>query len=132
MRGASALQEALRDSPDAAIRVLVVWEPVIATDLGPPPPWVLSEVRDVRAAQFWDRRRVLSDALSAGAKSDPSGPLSAASKEIGPVIWDYIAFFPPGVKWETSAPSPTTWYFPVVHHMDEVRADLAAAGDGRR
>lgn len=73
-----------------------------------------------------DRRRALSEELRQAAETHPSGSLNTASQEIGSTFWDYIAFFPPGAQWDSPAPNPTGWYFPVAHHMDEVRANLAA------
>jgi hypothetical protein len=127
VRGASALQKALLRFPDAAVRVLVVWEPILKSDIGPPLPWILSTIEDARAIQFWDPRLALSDELERGGEADPRGTLAAAPKEIGPVFWDYIAFFPPGVRWGPTAPNPATWYYPVVNHMGKVQADIAAA-----
>ncbi len=106
----------------------MVWEPVLATDLGPPLPWVFWEIADGRALQFWDRRRALSKELRHGAEADPSGALAAATQEIGATFWDYIAFFPPGVRRDSPAPNPNTWDCPVVHHMAGTQADQATVG----
>ena len=105
--------------------MLVVWEPVLATDLGPPLPWVLSEITDRRAVQFWDARRALSAELNQGAIADSSGSLAAFSDQIGSTFWDFIAFFPPGVRWGSPPPNPANWHYPVVDHIEEVRTHLA-------
>ena len=125
MRGVSALQRALRRHPDAAVRVLVVWEPVLVTDLSPPFSWVLSTVSDPRAVQFWDPRKALSAELSRAAEARPAGSFRAATRKIGSIFWDYIAFFPPGARWDSLPPEPGAWYFPVVHHQNEMEARLA-------
>ena len=120
MRGASALQKALRLYPDAAVRVLVVWEPVLLSDWGPPSSKVLSRISDSRAIQFWDPGRGVSDALKRAARARPRGSFQAASRELGRTFWDYVAFFTPGVAWDSLPPEPRSWYFPVVHHESEI------------
>jgi hypothetical protein len=116
----------LSEHPKARIRVLVVWEPILATDLGPPLPWVLSGISDHRAMQFWDSRRALSAELNHGAVADPSGSLAAFTDEIGSTFWDVIALFPPGVRWDSPPPNPSDWHYPVVAHLEEVRKHLSA------
>ena len=124
MRGASALQRVLEEYPDVPLQVLLVWEPVLPTDVAPPPPNVLREVTDPRAIQFWDPGRALSAELMRAARANPGGMLAASSKAFGEIFWDYIAFFPAGVTWASPAPEPTHWYFPVVEHEQDIRAHL--------
>lgn len=75
------------------VRVFVVWEPVLATDLGAPSTATLKRVSDTRASQYWDRGRVLSHLM---------GEHDRAS-----VVWDYIAVYPPGALWNEAPPKPT-------------------------
>ena len=60
LRGASAVQRLIGHDPAAKVRVLVVWEPVIFTDIAPPTNFALSRISDARAAQFWDAGHAMS------------------------------------------------------------------------
>lgn len=116
MQGASAIESTLKDFPRASLRVFVVWERVLLTDVAPPSTTVLSRVTDRRAAQFWDRGRVLSQKILASGFQNPLR---------GPVVWDMVALFPPGVRWEASFPQPDFSGAAVVDAIDEVRRRLA-------
>jgi len=84
---------------DANVRVFVVWEPVLATDMAAPSTATLRRVSDSRASQYWDKGRVLSHLM---------GEHDRAS-----VVWDYIAVFPPGSVWNDVPPKPTYAAHPV-------------------
>jgi len=49
--------------PGAKVRVFVVWEPVLPTDMSAPGTMTLERLHDARAAQFWDHDRILSHLL---------------------------------------------------------------------
>ncbi|HKW76274.1 MAG TPA: hypothetical protein VJN64_12170 [Terriglobales bacterium] len=74
------------------MRAFVVWEPVLATDLAAPSTSALARVPDVRASQYWDRRRALSHRM---------GEHNRAT-----VVWDYIAVYAPGAVWQDAPPKP--------------------------
>jgi hypothetical protein len=74
------------------VRVFVVWEPVLPTDFAAPSTAALARIPDLRAAQYWDRQRVLSHLL--GEHDRPS------------VVWDYIAVYAPGTTWQDAPPKP--------------------------
>jgi len=121
VRGASALQRILNENPRAAVKLILVWEPVLATDVARPLPRVLAQVTDRRAIQFWDPSRALSAELVQAARANHAGSLAASAEAIGPIFWDYFAYFPAGVRWEATPPEPAKWYFPVVEHEPEIR-----------
>ncbi len=102
--------------PAARLRVLVVWEPVLATDWAPPTSSVLARISDARAAQYWDHDRVLSQKILA---SGFKNPLS------GPVVWDAVGLFAPGVRWESSFPQPEFSGAPVANVIGELRERVA-------
>ena len=116
MQGASAIESTLKDFPRAPLRVFVVWERVLLTDVAPPSTSVLSRVRDRRAAQFWDRGRVLSQKMLVSGFQNPLR---------GPVVWDIVALFGPGARWDESFPQPDFSGAAVVDAIDEVRRRLA-------
>lgn len=108
MRGASALQNVLDQLGPKPLAVLLVWESVLWTDLGVPGTRTLAKVKDGRAAQYWDPDQLVSDRLR------------KAGLERGGVIWDVVAIYPPGVRWEGAMPLPAWLDGPVVDVVDEV------------
>jgi hypothetical protein len=119
LRGASAIQSVLEQVHDTGLRAFIVWEPVLLTDWATPSTSTLSRVRDPRAMQFWDRRRLLSKALGGPARFPRTDPVNRVQFNMHDVIWDFVAIYPPG----TDRPSFTG--APVVSLADEVRRELA-------
>ena len=110
MRGASALESLLEAQTDSHLRVFVVWEPVLATDLSAPSTITLRRIHDARVKQYWDRDRVLSHAM--GEHDRPS------------VVWDYIAVYKPDQGWRDAPPQPEFQGRPVVRFIDGTRKAL--------
>lgn len=128
MRGASAIQDALREVPNLPLRVLVVWEPVLATDVAPPTNRVLARVLDRRAVQFWDEDRLISREIL---RASPSGAASDPDAEDGEIVWDYVAIHPAGSRWEGGPPPPDFEGGTVVEVIEEVRSRLGAESEDR-
>ena len=125
MRGASALQRVLEEVPRKPLRVFVVWEPVIFTDIAPPIGRVLARVADPRASQYWDKDLLLSREIVRSAQSDPAHSLHSDDLGEGAIVWDFVAVFPSGARWETASfPSPDYHGAPVVRATDELRRRL--------
>ncbi|MGA3042604.1 MAG: hypothetical protein ABSF54_17650 [Bryobacteraceae bacterium] len=106
----------MRDANDPTLRVFVVWEPVLITDWHAPGAGAVARIPDARVTQFWDPRRSLSQAIRRGR-----------------VVWDYVAIYPPGVRWSDAFPAPRFSGAPVVRVIDDFRRQLitgqgAAAG----
>lgn len=118
MRGASALQEVLRAHPDAKLGVLVVWEPVIWTDVGPPTTSVMAQISDRRVMQFWDPGKILSRTMVESWKRQGKDLADDA------VVWDFVALFDPGVRWHGGPPASRYQGYPVVDAIDGLRAAL--------
>jgi hypothetical protein len=119
VRGASALQRVLDQVSDPSLRVLIVWEPVLPTDVVAPLSAVLGRVRDLRAAQFWDPARQLSVALH---RNRPGS--HATSADDADIIWDFVGLYPAGVRWESDPPWPAFNGYPVVDVTDELQRRL--------
>lgn len=127
MRGASALQHALERAPSANLDVLVAWEPVIASDTGPPSARTRRRLSDARVTQFWDEERLLSDALIRLARAHPSeAPAEALQPDA--IAWDAVVIVPPGASWDASFPRPDWWQAPVVAAEEELTRRLAKGG----
>ena len=71
-----------------AVRVFVVWEPVLPTDWTSPSTATLKRIADSRVAQFWDKGRLIS--------------LSMGEHDRRSVVWDFIAVFRAGAVLERS------------------------------
>ncbi len=110
MRGASALEALLESQSDSHLRVFVIWEPVLATDLSAPSTIALRRIHDPRVKQYWDRNRVVSHAM--GEHDRPS------------VVWDYIAVYKPEQIWIDAPPQPEFTGRPVVRFIDGTRRAL--------
>ena len=96
------------------MRAFIVWEPVLPTDWAAPSSAALRRVSDPRAAQFWDKRRLLSHSMG--------------ERDRRSVVWDYIAVYPAGTIWKEERP-PQALYSggPVVHVTELARAAVAQA-----
>jgi hypothetical protein len=104
LQGASAFQKLLDEQRDGKIRVFVIWEPVLPTDLAAPSTMTLKRISDSRASQYYDKDHLV-------------------SKSIGEddLVWDYVAVYPQGKLWEKEPPDPTYSHAPVVRAIDETR-----------
>jgi hypothetical protein len=107
LQGASALNKLLAEQKDAGIRVLVVWEPVLPTDLGVPSTATLKRLSDPRVSQYWDKEHLVSRLLGERDRSS--------------VVWDYVAVYQPGKLWDQAPPEPASSGVPVVHAIDKTR-----------
>ena len=114
----------LQSAPARSVSVLVVWEPVLLTDVAAPRSSTLSLISDVRAAQFWDEDLALSNEILRVAREDPAGRPLLAEAEPGGVVWDFIALYPPGVRWEGSPPEPALAGATVIEAIGGVESHL--------
>ena len=108
MQGASATEQLLHEIDSKDVRVFVVWEPVLATDFAAPSTAALARIPDLRAAQYWDRKRALSHLLGEHNRST--------------VVWDHIAVYAPGTLWQDTLPKP-------VYSNNPVRDVISGAKD---
>lgn len=127
MRGASALDRLLAESPQARIRVLVVWEPVLKTDIAPPLSGVLASFADRRVTQYWDPGRVVSADMVRSVNETPVRYGFAEPLPPGFVSWDVVAVFAPSAHWERDVPVPRYFDGPVVKAIDATRKAIAEA-----
>ena len=113
LRGASELAGLLSGFAGRPLRAFVVWEPVLFTDWTAPGSAALRRVADPRAAQFWDRQRLVSKAL--GERDDTS------------VVWDHVAVYPPGASWTQSPPKPLFAASPLEDALPEAKIAIRNA-----
>jgi hypothetical protein len=112
VRGASALEALLESESDPSLRVFVIWEPVLATDLNAPSTITLRRIHDARVKQYWDRNRVLSHVMGEHDRRS--------------VVWDYIAVYKPAQLWTDAPPQPEFTGRPVVRFIEGTRTALNA------
>ena len=98
------MQKLLNEQQDSRIRVFVIWEPVLPTDLGAPSTRTLARIPDLRATQYWDKEHLVSQLLGEGDRSS--------------VVWDYVAVYQPGKVWDNAPPEPVYSSVPVVQAID--------------
>jgi len=132
VRGASALQAVLDRVPGEELSVLVVWEPVIASDLGPPTESVRNLLSDPRTVHFWDEDRLLSKTLVHEWTASGIRIESGDRRNPDVTIWDFVAVFPRGAHWNGTLPEASHYGSPVVEQVEEVRAKLFEAMRGER
>jgi hypothetical protein len=117
----------LAEFPHARLRVLVVWEPVLRSDIAAPMSPVLGLLKDRRVAQYWDPERVISTDL---VRSVNEAPVRFGRDEAFPegfVAWDVVAVFSRSAKWDRYPPVPVHSDGPVVHAIEATRTAIADA-----
>lgn len=102
------------------MKVWVIWEPVLSSDWAPPNGAAQARVPDARVTQFWDRPRSLSETIRA------AGDVNVLGKRRlkGDIVWDHVAVFPAGVRWEDKYPMPEYAGAPVLDIIQEVQPFL--------
>ncbi|MGH9434091.1 MAG: hypothetical protein ACRD3T_21390 [Terriglobia bacterium] len=103
----------MKDLVGKPVRVLVVWEPVLPTDWGPPSTATLDRIPDARAIQFWDRKRLTSHLL--------------VERHRNGILWDYIAVYLPGGLWTQQPPKPLYSGGPVVWAIGPAKSAITEA-----
>jgi hypothetical protein len=126
VRGASALQQVLSDLAARRLRVFVVWEPVILTDVASPTAWVLSRITDPRAIQYYDKSLLLSRMLVKEARENRGYLPGGEEMAQGTILWDCLLVFPHGGRWEETPPHPDFLGSTVVGDIREIRRRLSS------
>ena len=126
MRGASAIEEVLKDAAGNKATPLIIWEPILRTDFSAPGRTALGRISDPRAAQYWDPNHVFARELRDKLVADSQHPQpSCCDTETTP--WDLILVYPPGARWETALPRATYADGPVYRLKAQIRKAIAEA-----
>jgi hypothetical protein len=114
------------------VKVFAVWEPVLPTDIGPPSTENLARLSDPRVEQFWDEGLLLSEVLLELVRAHPEWlkPEEKVALASQKVVWDLVAVYPPGARWEKEPPLPDYYGGPIVYYTDGLKARLAAPRGG--
>lgn len=109
------------------MRVLVVWEPILATDWLPPGRVALARLPDRRVRQFWDPSHLVATALRDVAKQHPPQPEPNCCVDKG-FYWDQAILLPIGAHWKN--PPPTIFWngpvYRIIPSLDKALADQAS------
>ena len=106
--------------------MLVVWEPMLATDWFAPSTIVLGRLSDVRASQYWDKEHVVAHRIAQDARPPQPTPGCCTKSQ---TLWDLAAVYPAGARWSEQMPVATFVDGPVAYVVDELEA---AVKSGRR
>ena len=125
MRGASAVDDMLAGFADVPIQVLVVWEPVLKTDVAAPLTGVLGLIGDRRVIQYWDPDLVVSTDIVRSANEDPARYSLEEPLPPGFIAWDAILVFGASARWDEDLPPPAHYDGPVAGAIDGVKRAIA-------
>ena len=91
--------------------MLVVWEPILATDWRSPSRSTLARISDPRARQFWDPKHLVSQELTRIAKAKPGQSDPNCCEDKG-FFWDDAILYAPHTQWK-DMPVSVFWNGPV-------------------
>ena len=91
--------------------MLVVWEPILATDWKSPSANTLARIPDRRVQQFWDSKHVVAAALNEIVKQKPPLPEPSCCVQKG-FYWDDTILYAPHARWKDE-PAAIFWNGPV-------------------
>jgi hypothetical protein len=101
LQGASATNALLQNAPNAKVKVFAIWEPITFSDLTVPSDAVLRRITDSRVSEYYDRNHLVSKALQAQLLTrGVTGQDHLVKNEY---VWDTVAVYPAGVRWENGA-----------------------------
>jgi hypothetical protein len=92
--------------------------PVLFTDWSSPSTTTLGRISNARAAQFWDKKRLISHSMGEHDRES--------------IVWDYVAVYAQGANWEERPPKALYDGGPVVRMLDETRAAVVQALKGEK
>jgi hypothetical protein len=116
------VQQLLARHREQKVRVLVVWEPILATDWRSPGGGTMARIADQRARQFWDPEHVVSSAWNEFAKQKASEPRPDCCVQKG-IYWDQAILYAPHAHWKNEPPS-VFWNGPVVKTIPSLEKAL--------
>lgn len=123
--GSAALQAMLEKLP-ASVAVFAVWEPVMKDD-PPPTSRMLGNLKDPRVHQLWDPSHIMSGEMRAAELAHQGSPSQARTRtnaDPDGVMYDTLAVFAPGARWETTLPVADYLEVGLEAKLDELRQQL--------
>jgi hypothetical protein len=122
--GAARLGTMVPESLGRETRVLVVWMPVLVSDVAPPTSSKLALLPGASVRQFWDPEQLVSRELLALGRAHLERWSAEEQEQItgASVAWDVLVMFPGGSRWEAQLPLPSLWGFPVEDNLERIAA----------
>jgi hypothetical protein len=102
--------------------VLVVWEPILATDWRLPSGSTLARIPDIRVRQFWDPEHIVAGALNSFVRQEPLQPEPGCCVQNG-FYWDDAILYPSRSRWK-DAPTSVFWNGPVARMIPGLETAL--------
>lgn len=124
LQGASAVQTVLDQLPQRDLRVYIIWVPVMQSDTGPPDAESRARLSDARVRHYWDASNRLAALWQPALKAEKTPVLGKESLVTGKNLWDFVAVFPPGARWDEVPPPPIFKAAPVKDFGDPLLAHL--------
>lgn len=90
--------------PSARVKVFVIWEPIIFSDLTLPPSSSLARIPDQRARQYYDQDHLVSKALQHQMLATGVTGQDYFVKD--KYAWDTMAVYNPGALWDDAGAKP--------------------------
>ena len=100
----------LEEQRETSVRVFVIWEPVLPSDLLAPSTSSLKRISDPRVSQYWDKPRLVSHSMG---ETDHNS-----------IVWDYVAVYEAGKLWDKVPPEPAYSGSPLVDVITETRTAI--------
>jgi len=100
MRGASAIEDLLKQEKLANLTILVVWEPILASDWSRPTRPVLARISDPRVRQFWDKDHLIAKQLDQQLSTSQPNCCRHAG-----ILFEEVALYAKGVQWGGTQPA---------------------------
>ena len=122
--GIETFGKAIAEHPNADVRVIVVWLPVLASDIGPPGDSVRRLLRDPRVVEFWDPDHRVSARMIDRAMRLARSKGEQPDFDEDTLAWDVAMFFPANASWEEPFPTPAWSDAPVEQAVPRVRRSL--------
>lgn len=117
----------MTELPDRRLRILMVWEAVMATDTDPPNSRVLARASDPRVSQYWDKEGALAKVWQPVLMKNASAVTGKAELITGDVLWDMAALFVRGSRWESKLPAASFVGAPVVQTIAPLAQAIRSA-----
>lgn len=105
----------------ANVEVLAVWEPMLPSDWLPPTTLVMRRLSDRRIRQFWDPQHLVAKRMAADARSLQPTPKCCQRDGI---LWDLVAVYPRGDRWERALPPAKLFDGPVYDLEAEINSEI--------
>ena len=104
--------------------MFVVWEPILSTDWSAPTTFALGRISDQHVQQYWDPDHLIATRLAADRRAPQ--PSEDCCEQDG-ILWDLVAVYPRGPRWDDRLPTAVLFNGPVVDVKMDLESRIVAA-----